>query len=206
MKIRIFALGPMQTNCYFLVDEATNKTIIVDPACDAEGIIEKLNRHGCKPEAVILTHAHFDHMLALDQIREECGVPLFVHEGDAPAVVNPTLSMMDLYADVHEGCKPAERLLKDGDTVRLGNTKLTVIHTPGHTPGSICLVEGDTMISGDTLFRESIGRHDFPGGDYKTLMNSIHKLLSLETDYNVYPGHGPKTTLSHEREFNFYIH
>ena len=206
MKLRIFALGPMQTNCYFLVDEATDKTVIVDPACDANGIADKLKRHGCKPEAVVLTHAHFDHMLALDELRERFDIPLFVHEGDAPAVIDPSLSMMDLYADVHTGCKPAERLLKDGDEISFGNTTLKVIHTPGHTPGSICLTEGDTMISGDTLFKESIGRYDFPGGDYKTLMKSLEKLLSLETDYNVYPGHGPKTTLSHEREFNYFIH
>lgn len=205
MRVLKYILGYMQTNCYFLIDDATSKAAVVDPAFDCDGIINKLSEHGLSLEFIVLTHAHFDHMLALEELRRRTGAPLYVHEADEPAVENPELSMMKKYAHEEKGCKLAERLLHDGDILDIGESKIKVMHTPGHTLGSICLISDSFIISGDTLFRENIGRYDFYGGDYNALRESLRRLSALDGDYKIYPGHGSSTTLEHERKNNPYM-
>lgn len=206
MRILKYVLGYMQTNCYFLIDEATNKTAVVDPAFDCDGIMKKLKEHDLDLQFIVLTHAHFDHMLALEELRARTGAPLYIHEKDEPAIEDPELSMMKKYAHAEKGCKPAERLLFDGDILDIGESKIKVIHTPGHTLGSICLLSDSFIVSGDTLFRLNIGRYDFYGGDYKTLISSLKKLSAIDGDLKVYPGHGSSTTLDYERENNPYMY
>ncbi len=205
MKILTFPLGEMQTNCYFLIDEATNKCAVVDPGGECERILNILARHGLTVTDILLTHGHFDHMMALGELRRATHAPLSIHSHDAPALADPTISYMKQFGGIDRAEEPAERLLEEGDTVTVGETVLTVLHTPGHTPGSVCYLCGDKLISGDTLFRGSIGRYDLYGGDYDTLMQSLQRLAALEGDYRVYPGHGSSTTLETERKNNLYL-
>lgn len=205
MKILTFILGVMQTNCYFVIDEATGATAVVDPAASAEKITDKITEHGLTLKYIILTHAHFDHMMALEELREQTHVPVYIHENDAQALLHPEQSYMDQFGGVKTSCRAADFLLTDGDVLILGQSKIKIIHTPGHTMGSICLLSEDSIISGDTLFRGDIGRYDLYGGDYNQLMQSLKKLSVLEGDYKIYPGHGSSTRLSKERKDNIYL-
>lgn len=205
MKIAKFILGSMQTNCYFIIDENTKSCIIVDPADDIDIIMQKLADKGLKCEKIILTHGHFDHMLALEELREKTGAPLYIHEADNEMLLDPEKSLMSFYAGSKKTCRSADVLLKDGDIINFHGNEIKVMHTPGHTNGSCCFLIGTHLISGDTLFRGSIGRYDFYGGDYETILASLKKLSELETDYRIYPGHGPSTHLSYEKEYNLYM-
>lgn len=205
MKIAKFILGSMQTNCYFIIDEDTKSCIVVDPADDIDVIMQKLTDKGLKCEKILLTHGHFDHMLALEELRAKTGAPLYIHEMDNEMLLDPEKSLMSFYAGSKKTCKAADILLKDNDSIDFHGNTIRVMHTPGHTKGSCCYIIGSHLISGDTLFRGSIGRYDFYGGDYETILASLRKLCNLETDYRIYPGHGPSTHLSYEKENNLYM-
>ena len=209
MKIQKYSVGVWGTNCYFLLDESGegggNRCAVVDPGDDGDAILRRLSSQALHCDAILLTHGHFDHMMALEQLRQATGAPVYIHEDDAELMTDDDLNAAKLLAGVSCSPRPADILLHDGDTVKIGGESVCVMHTPGHTPGSMCLVTGDTVISGDTLFRESIGRYDFPGGDYGTIMKSLDKFKALEGDYKILPGHGPSTTLSHEKEYNLYL-
>lgn len=204
MRTYKYTVGAMGTNCYIL-DGGLGKCAVIDPGADIERIISAVKSKGLAVESVILTHAHFDHMLALEELRMLTGAPLFIHKDDAELLSDCDKNLLHRYADIDIPPRPAEMLLADGDTVTVGDETVTVMHTPGHTPGSICLIFGDTVISGDTLFRESIGRYDFPGGDYDVLMQSLERLKSLDGERRILPGHGASTTLSYEKEHNLYL-
>jgi hydroxyacylglutathione hydrolase len=209
MKLKKFPVGPMGTNCYIVIDEPTKTAAVVDPGYDAGFIFKKLDRAGVKCVMILLTHGHGDHTGALAGLRELTGAPLYVHAGDANMLADPALSYARLTGSPEDPIAPPEHITADGDKIALGETVIEIMHTPGHTPGSVCyLIRGerdDIMLSGDTLFRGSIGRYDLTGGDYKTLMQSLRRIAALEGEWQVYPGHGPSTTLSHERETNMYM-
>lgn len=205
MKILTFILGVMQTNCYFIIDETTGATAVVDPAASVEKITDKITEHGLNLKYIILTHAHFDHMMALEELREQMHVPVYIHEHDAQALLHPEQSYMYQFGGIKTSCRATDFLLTDGDVLKLGQSKIKIIHTPGHTMGSICLIAEDNIISGDTLFRGDIGRYDLYGGDYNQLLQSLKKLSDLEGDYKIYPGHGSSTRLSKERKNNIYL-
>ncbi len=195
----------MGTNCYLAVDEATGSTAVIDPGDDFEKIRDAITAKNLKVEKIILTHAHFDHMLALSELRKYTGAPLLLHKGDAELLLDgeKNLTLWFLNQDIPQ--KPADVLLSDGDRVTVGRSTLTVMHTPGHTLGSMCLIGEDFIISGDTLFNGSIGRYDFPCGDYNTIMNSLKKLTELEFNYKIFPGHGASTHLDREKKTNIYL-
>ncbi len=195
----------MGTNCYFAVDENSRDAIVIDPGGDFERLKDAIVSKNLKIVKILLTHAHFDHILALESMRAYTGAPLLIHRDDAGILCDPEKNLMLRFAGEDKPPKPADVFLSDGDTVAFGSCSFKVMHTPGHTPGSICLISEDTIISGDTLFRESIGRYDFPGGDYGVLMNSLKKLKALDFDYRVLPGHGPSTHLQYEKENNLYL-
>ncbi|MDD4773883.1 MAG: MBL fold metallo-hydrolase [Eubacteriales bacterium] len=205
IKISTFILGDMQTNCYFLIDERSSETAVVDPAASADKIIRKINERNLKVKYIILTHAHFDHMMALEELRDMLRVPVYVHEQDAPALLNPEQSYMNSFGNSKVPGKPADLLLNDGDTLSLGQSSIKILHTPGHTKGSICLITEDNIISGDTLFRGDIGRYDLYGGDFNQLKQSLQKIAALDGDYKIYPGHGSSTGLNTERKNNIYL-
>lgn len=203
MTIRCLPLGALQANCYLLSDEE-GATAVIDPGDEAGTILETVRAGELAVESILLTHAHFDHILAADELRRETGAPVYVYETDAPALADPRRSLTVL-AKGGAGLLRADRLLKDGEELRVGRLAVSVLHTPGHTPGSCCFLCGDALFSGDTLFAGSIGRTDFPGGDDQAMAASLRMLAALEPGIRVFPGHGESTTLSKERMENPYL-
>lgn len=205
MKIFKYSVGVMGTNAYIILDGETMEAALVDPGDEGDKLLSALESKGASLSYIILTHAHFDHILALSKIKKKTGASLLVHEDDAPMLADNSLNLLSRFSGKEVVFPSPDRLLKDGDTVKLGCGTIGIIHTPGHTPGSICLSVGDDLISGDTLFRESIGRYDFPGGDYQTIMSSLQKIKELDVKGKIYPGHGMSTTLEHELSYNTYL-
>jgi glyoxylase-like metal-dependent hydrolase (beta-lactamase superfamily II) len=204
-KIIAMEVGSLGTNCYIPYCEQTNKAVVIDPGGNAEEIIAAIKQAKLTVEYIINTHGHADHILANRQIKEVTGAPLLIHAADADMLNNSHHNLSAYLGGGLSSC-PADRLVTEGDIIIAGTIKLEVIHTPGHTPGGICLRTGNTLFSGDTLFAESIGRTDFPGGSYRQLIKSIKdKLLILPDEVRVLPGHGPETSIGHERCVNPFI-
>jgi len=205
MILKTLMLGPLQNNCYILTDEQTGESAIFDPANDGEKIVNFIQAQGIKVKYIILTHTHIDHIAALDYVKRYTGAPVAVHKAEAD-MLNDDEGVMAFILDTHAPQTICDIALSDGDELSLGKSILKVIHTPGHTMGGICVLCGDILISGDTLFNESVGRTDFKGGDYAQLACSIkERLFVLDDDVSVYPGHGPSTTIAHEKQFNPFL-
>lgn len=205
MKIFKYSVGALGTNAYIILDEKTMEAMLVDPGDEPDKLLNALEAKGAHLTYIILTHAHFDHILAIPKIKEKTGASLLVHKDDAPMLADNSLNLLSKFSVRDMAFPSPDRLLTDGDTVKLGGSEIGIIHTPGHTLGSICLSVGDDLISGDTLFRENIGRYDFPGGDFDTIMDSLQKIKALDIKGKIYPGHGMSTTLEHELTYNTYL-
>jgi glyoxylase-like metal-dependent hydrolase (beta-lactamase superfamily II) len=210
MQIKVFYFNELRVCTYVLWDE-TKECIIVDPGCESAGEQQRLRKfieeNRLTPVLVVNTHAHFDHVLGNLFVMKTCAVPSAIHAADT-SLLAKAAQQAALFGLAAAQPPAATILLTEEEPVRFGHSQLQVLHTPGHTPGGICLyAAGDKFVlSGDTLFRESIGRTDLPGGDYDTLRNSIHtKLMSLPDDVKVLPGHGPATTIGEERRSNPFI-
>lgn len=202
MRVRRLQLGELQTNCWLADDGAGGPVVVIDPAGDAEVLLDAIADDDVA--VVVLTHGHFDHLGAADAVRDATGAPLAVHEADAGFISDAVTTGGVMFGFDHS-TRAAERVLRDGDTVVAGGLVLRVLHTPGHTPGSISLLaEGEGhLFSGDTLFAGSVGRTDFPGGDARALSRSIaEKLAGLPPDTSVHSGHGPDTTIGREVRMN----
>ena len=205
LKIQTFPVGPMGTNCYFLINENSRKAVIVDPGANAPKILEKIKEKGLNVQYILLTHGHFDHTMALTDLREALHVPVYIHEYDNEMLSDPKKSMLSTFSSEQIIHKPAEVLLHDGDTIPCGDESIRVMHTPGHTKGSCCFITPAGILSGDTLFDGAAGRYDFYGGNFDALLHSIGRLRDLEGDYKIYPGHGSSSYLSTERNNNPYM-
>ncbi len=205
MQVEGLALGDLETNCFIVSDGRGGPLLVIDPADDARDLIAAVGSRTV--ESIVLTHGHFDHLRAAAALKRETGAPLAIHAADAGAIGSPATSGGTMFGYDHEPVS-AERELEEGDVVSVGNVRLRVLHTPGHTPGSICLLssaEGTVpqLFAGDTLFAGSVGRTDFPGGDPLVLSRSIReKLAPLADETVVHPGHGPDTTIGYERRVN----
>ena len=193
MTVTSLTAGSIGTNCYLLYDEAARDAAVIDPGDDAEPVAARIGELGLNVRGILLTHGHFDHCGDVKRIRKLTGAQVFVHPADR-----------DLPIMLRRGLE-ADRDLADGDVLDLAGTRLRVLHTPGHTPGSVCFLCGDLLFSGDTLFAGSCGRTDLPGGSWPEMLASLRRLAELEGDYKVYPGHGEETTLEQERRFNPYM-
>lgn len=199
MSTQRLTLGPLDTNCWLVDDGAGGPVLVVDPAAEAARILEALGSR--LVAAVALTHGHFDHLGAVREVIDSTGAPLVVHADDAASITTSTGNGGALFG-FPETAPGADRTVRDGDVITVGDLGFKVIHTPGHTPGSMCLFGGGTLLSGDTLFAGSVGRTDFPGGDMAAMRRSIARLASLPDDTRVCPGHGPETTIGRERRVN----
>ena len=205
MKVHAFTVGPLQSNSYLLADEVTREAALFDPGMESEPVADVLARERLTVTAIINTHGHFDHVFGNAWFKAKTGAPLLMHRADLDLVKR--LEEQSLYFGFRATpSPPPDRFLEEGDEVRVGGIRLRVLHTPGHSPGGICLVTDGTAFVGDTLFAGSIGRTDLPGGSAETLLTSIReKLLTLPDDTVIYPGHGPATTIGHERRHNPFL-
>ena len=194
LKIEVLPLGAYQTNCYLAWGEGSDDCIVIDPGYNPEIVLKKAEELGKRVDAILLTHGHFDHVGGVRGIAEITGCPVYIHEKECSLPEETTAG--PLYYTCAYG---------EGDRLDLAGLSIRVMHTPGHTPGAVCLLVEDTMFSGDTLFMGSMGRTDFPGGSWSQMMTSLDRLKALPGDYKVLPGHGPATTLQAERQFNPYL-
>jgi len=203
--IKMLHTGPLQTNCYIVGCEDTKEGAIIDPGGDAKHILAEVERLGLKIKYVINTHGHFDHILANKEVVEATGASLAIHSADASMLTQGGGARF--FGIVGKASPPADTILDEGQALTLGEIELQVLHTPGHSPGSICLYsqEEGVLFDGDVLFNMGMGRYDLPGGNYTVLMDSIHRLLALPDETMVYPGHGPATTIGHERRSNPFL-
>ena len=194
-------------NCSIFGDENTREAIVVDPGDEIEEIEAILDRHGLRLKAIVITHAHIDHIGGAAKLKRKRGAPVHMNANDQTLYDHLDMQAAWLGMETPDRTE-IDTPARDGDTVRLGAAEFHVLHTPGHTPGSLCLwIPLETkLVAGDTLFRESIGRTDLPGGDGRAIIQSIRdKLLTLPDDTVVIPGHGAPTTIAHEREFNPFV-
>jgi hydroxyacylglutathione hydrolase len=200
--IKTLVVGPIQANCFILGHEETREAAVIDPGDEAQRILATLRQDQLTLKTIINTHGHFDHVGGNRALKEATGAPILIHSGDAPMLAQLANSAAAWGMQVENSPAP-DRLLEDGDEIGFGDLTLRVIHTPGHSPGGIALFTPGHLFVGDTLFAGSIGRTDFPGGDYGTLIQSVRqRLFTLGDEVQVYPGHGPATTLGREKQFN----
>jgi len=201
--LRKLVVGELATNCYIVGSETTKEGLIIDPADEAGVILKAIGEMELKIKFIVLTHGHPDHFAALAELKKATGARVLVHRADAEILELPPVVF---FGATFTQTPPADRQLEDSDTIELGDLKLRVIHTPGHTPGGICLLANNVLFSGDTLFNNGIGRYDLPGGNLEKLMDSLHrKVLTLPDKTAVYPGHGPETTIGEEKRSNPYL-
>jgi glyoxylase-like metal-dependent hydrolase (beta-lactamase superfamily II) len=190
----MFTVGMLETNCFIVGDTHSEEAVVIDPgfdsASEAKSILKEIERNGFKVKFIINTHGHHDHTSGNKTMKEATGASVLIHEYDAPSLRNPS----------------ADKTIREGDIIELGEIKLQILHTPGHSKGSIALLGADAVFSGDTLFAGGIGRYDLPGGSLEEIMNSLkNKLLILPNHLKVYPGHGPVTTIGEERRNNPFL-
>jgi len=206
MKYKTFNLFPeFGTNTYLLWDEKTNEAAIIDPAAPSQKFINEIIKLDLKPKYLISTHGHGDHIGGNKSIDDNFDVIKCIHEYDAPALTDPDLNLSSFWNSKLIAPK-ADKILTDAAELFLGKHKLTIIHTPGHSKGSVCILVEDLLFSGDTLFAQGIGRSDLPGGDHATLLNSIKsKIFKLEGNIKVLPGHGPDSTIEDEKVGNPFV-
>ena len=203
----ILPVGPLQCNCSVIGDESTREAMVIDPGDDIEDVLVLIRKHNLQVKQIVITHAHIDHVGGAMKLRAATGAPILLNQSDYAL-----LKMIDMQA-VWVGMAPPGKVeidhsLGPADRVRTGSLDADVIHTPGHTEGSICLYfpAEKKLIAGDTLFAGSIGRTDLPGGSFQKIINSLHeKVLALPDDTIVVPGHGPLTTIGEERESNPFL-
>ena len=202
LTIHTLPLGSYQTNCYIAYAPESKTCAVIDPGYFPERILAFLADKGRSVDAILLTHGHFDHVGAVEEIAEKTGCKLWMTEADWSQRISP----MTAYFYPIANCDFTEvQLCEDGEVIHAGGLRFTVMTTPGHTWGSVCYRCGDALFSGDTLFAGSCGRTDLPGGDWDTIQESLQRLAQLEDGITVYPGHGESTTIAQEKRYNPYM-
>lgn len=194
LKVHALVLGAYQTNCYIIHDEASKTCCVIDPGYQSEDILDKLTDLGLSLEAILLTHGHFDHVGAVRDLVADTGCAVYLCAEDLNMPANLTAGQL-YYTNTYA----------EGSQLHLAGLDITVLHTPGHTPGSVCLLVDNTLFSGDTLFAGSCGRTDLPGGSWTQMQQSLKRLSQIEANLWVLPGHGESTTLNEEKRHNPYL-
>lgn len=207
MKIFRAEVGMLATNCYFAVNEQLGEGVIIDPGADCTSILAMAKEANAKITAILLTHGHSDHIGALNELRKATGAQVYISAADAPCLEKSDANL-SFFVGKDIQCQPADQFVKDGEILNLANMEFQVLATPGHTKGGTCYYNAENKVAfvGDTIFCESIGRTDLPGGSYKELLQSIKaKLLVLPDEVHLLPGHGPGTTVGWERRRNPFL-
>lgn len=203
-RIKTCVLGPVSTNCYLVYNEATKEAVVIDPGDNGDYILNKCSELGVKPQAVLLTHGHFDHISAAPQVARAFGIPIYASETEDSMLADTSLNLTSHFTG-HSLSFHADELVHNGDELRFLGCRWNVIATPGHTSGSVCfyLPEEAVVFAGDTLFQDSYGRTDLPTGSSRELVDSVtNRLFVLPGDTMVYPGHGEPTTIGYEAKNN----
>jgi hydroxyacylglutathione hydrolase len=204
LLIERLEVGPFASNCYLVACSETKEAFIIDPGADGKRIISRVRELGLKVKYIVNTHGHIDHVGSNSEVKEAFGVPLLIHEKDAHMLLSPQASFAFFMGQ--NKFVPADQTLKEGEILSAGNLRARVIETPGHTSGGISLDINGALFTGDTLFAGSIGRTDLPGGSYRQLIKSIkERILPYPDETNVFPGHGPPTTVGVERKYNPFL-
>lgn len=206
MKVEKFVTGIISTNCYLFIQEQTGQTVVIDPAACPPYLMSHIKSKGLRVEAILLTHAHFDHTMGVKELLKDFNVPVYLHPDDEEMMRNPVLNLSQSYTSGYTGTETVA--VKDGETLLLAGCEIQVLHTPGHTKGGVCyyIASEKLLFSGDTLFQSSVGRTDFPGSSMSALISGIkEKLMVLPEDVSVYPGHMGETTIGYEKEHNPFL-
>ena len=205
MKYKEVVVGALETNCYLVYCEETLQCAVVDPGAEPERIFLEIADAELKPVVIINTHGHVDHIGANWDMKDHFGVPLYIHAADSPMLGKIQQLELSLFLGAKDS-PPADHLMSDGEEIKIGNSVLRVLHTPGHSPGSVSLLGDGFLLSGDTLFFEGVGRTDLPGGSQKQLEQSLReKVMTLPDETVILPGHGPLTSVGQERVNNPFI-
>lgn len=205
--IKLQAMDAFATNCYIMVTEERN-AVMIDCPKGAEKILDDLKENGAELKKILLTHGHCDHIEALAEVAEKTGAEVYIHKFDAPKLTDSRGNLSEYFAAyLDEPVRHYDKAIPvvDGDIIKQDELEFRVMHTPGHTSGCVCYIVGDVMFSGDTLFRDSIGRTDMVDGDFTALSESLKKLAEIEEDYSVFAGHGDETSLKREKAHNPYL-
>ena len=206
MSVKRITVGEIATNCYIYRDDATGRCAIIDPGEFDDSLKNAIDKYGRdKFDYILLTHCHFDHVGGVKQVKELTGAKIAIFRLDAQGLKDDFVNLSTLFTGIAERYFTPDIELCDREKIHVGETIFTVMHTPGHTPGSCCFLTDGIIFSGDTLFRRSAGRTDFPGGSASDLRRSLQKLAALEGNYQVYPGHEDFTTLDYERKYNLFM-
>ena len=199
MVIKTYPLGSLQTNCYIVIDEETNKAVIIDPGAEANYLIKEIEVLGIEIDKILLTHCHFDHNGAVKELKEKFNCKVYINKDEEEYMEIDSTGIFGKLPKFYE-------YVNEGEIINSGNLNFKVIFTPGHTKGGTCYLIDDSIFTGDTLFNGSIGRTDFLGGSYNDLISGIEsKLMILDDNITVYPGHGPKTSIGYEKNRNPFL-
>lgn len=199
MEVFTMPVGMLAANCY-IVYEGKN-AVLIDPGDEADRILEKVREKGLAVSHILLTHGHFDHIGAVEEVKRQAGAQVCIHTGDADMLTSADKNLSRMIGMPY-ATAGADTLLSDGEVILTGGLEIKVIATPGHSPGGVCFAAGDCLFTGDTLFQGSAGRTDFPGSSTAILSESLQKLNTMSGDFKVFPGHGPSTTLEAEKRSN----
>ncbi|MEW6600912.1 MAG: MBL fold metallo-hydrolase [Nitrospirota bacterium] len=204
MILERLVVGPLEENTYIIGDETTRQAIVVDPGDESDRIIEIIKDRGLQVHSIICTHTHFDHIGAVGDIKKATGARILIHREDQQVYETAKDQAAFWGYDFNDIPQP-DGYIDEGDNIQIGSVNFKVMHTPGHSPGGICLYSDGVIITGDTLFKGSVGRTDFPGGDMDALKHSFRRLLGLPENTRIYSGHGPDSTVVIEKRTNYFV-
>lgn len=204
MVIKSVVVGPLEVNCFIIADDITKDAIVIDPGDEPDRILDLIKENKFKIKYIVCTHAHFDHVGAVSDLKKETGAEIVIHR-DELEIYQGARDQGTFWGYELDPLPEPDIFINEGDKLEIGNLRFEILHTPGHSPGGICLYGKGIVITGDTLFAGSVGRTDFYGGDMNNLKKSFLRLMSLPPDTKVFPGHGPSSTIKEEKTDNFFM-